>query len=285
MMSDQYELEARLGRVAAQFPYPPTPNITAALRRRATRRATARPRVRWQAALAVGVCVLLLLWPFAAPIRAAVERLLRIGAVEIVVATPVPVPPMPATALPEASTALPEAATALPEAATVPPASDTLELPTQLPARTPALTGATTLADAQRRVPWTIRLPAYPADLGAPDQVFLQDLDGTSLVMLWLEPDTNAPRLSLQILDSDIMARKFLVRDEDAQHTTVGGMDAVWIDVPHVLEYTIPNGGRTLREGRFVEGNVLIWFEDDLTYRLESGLSLDEARRVAESLR
>jgi hypothetical protein len=30
---------------------------------------------------------------------------------------------------------------------------------------------------------------------------------------------------------------------------------------------------------------VLIWVEDDITYRLETGLPLEEARRIAESLR
>jgi hypothetical protein len=35
---------------------------------------------------------------------------------------------------------------------------------------------------------------------------------------------------------------------------------------------------------RLVEGNVLIWFENGLTYRLESDLSLEETVRVAESL-
>ena len=38
-------------------------------------------------------------------------------------------------------------------------------------------------------------------------------------------------------------------------------------------------------EGRFfVPGNVLIWFDGQMTYRLESGLTLAEATRIAESL-
>jgi hypothetical protein len=34
-----------------------------------------------------------------------------------------------------------------------------------------------------------------------------------------------------------------------------------------------------------VNANVLLWTEGDITYRLESSLPLDEARRVAESLK
>ena len=36
------------------------------------------------------------------------------------------------------------------------------------------LAGATTLAEASDGVDFTIRLPTYPADLGPPDQVYLQ---------------------------------------------------------------------------------------------------------------
>jgi hypothetical protein len=35
---------------------------------------------------------------------------------------------------------------------------------------------------------------------------------------------------------------------------------------------------------RLIEGNVLIWTEGDLTYRIETDLSLEEAIRIAESL-
>ena len=34
-----------------------------------------------------------------------------------------------------------------------------------------------------------------------------------------------------------------------------------------------------------VEGHALVWEEGDITYRLETSLSLDEAVKIAESLR
>jgi hypothetical protein len=40
-----------------------------------------------------------------------------------------------------------------------------------------------------------------------------------------------------------------------------------------------------LVEFRLVEGHVLIWADGSLTYRLETELPLDEALRIAESLR
>ena len=35
---------------------------------------------------------------------------------------------------------------------------------------------------------------------------------------------------------------------------------------------------------RLIDGHVLIWTEGNITYRLETSLSLDEALKVAESL-
>src|SRR5262249_32365160 len=48
--------------------------------------------------------------------------------------------------------------------------------------------GETTLAQAQTQVRFPIRLPAYPEDLGAPQRVFLQDLGGAAVVLVWLDP-------------------------------------------------------------------------------------------------
>jgi hypothetical protein len=35
---------------------------------------------------------------------------------------------------------------------------------------------------------------------------------------------------------------------------------------------------------RLIDGNVLIWENNQITYRLETNLELDEAVRIAESL-
>jgi hypothetical protein len=43
-------------------------------------------------------------------------------------------------------------------------------------------------------------------------------------------------------------------------------------------------GERELKLRYLVQGHVLIWAEGGLTYRLESGLLLEEALRIAESL-
>ena len=38
-------------------------------------------------------------------------------------------------------------------------------------------------------------------------------------------------------------------------------------------------------ERRLVEGHVLIWTENNVTYRLETGLPVEQAIKIAESLK
>jgi hypothetical protein len=63
--------------------------------------------------------------------------------------------------------------------------------------------------------------------------------------------------------------------------TTVNGQPAVWAEGPYILR--VRNG--YIDERRLIEGHVLIWKEGDVTYRLETDLSLEEAVKIAESLK
>ena len=51
------------------------------------------------------------------------------------------------------------------------------------------LKGKTSLPAARARVDFPIRLPTYPPDLGSPDGVFLQDINGAVVVLVWLTPE------------------------------------------------------------------------------------------------
>ena len=141
------------------------------------------------------------------------------------------------------------------------------------------LAGETTLEVAQARVPFPIRLPAYPADLGEPDRVFLQE-DGPMVIFAWTDPaDPQKARLSLhQIGPGSVMLGKFepLV----VQETQVNGEYAVWAQGPYLIQLT----NRDYNYRRTVEGNTLIWEENGITYRLESNMSMEETVRLAESL-
>lgn len=134
-------------------------------------------------------------------------------------------------------------------------------------------------------VDFPVGLPAYPAGLGLPDRVYLQTLadsgsEGQVLILVWHYPEQpDEPRLSLSIIDAPFYGIK-QAPVEIILETRVNGQYAYWIQGPHRLQ--LQNGDYT--EWVFVAGNVLLWTNGEITYRLESGLPFVEARRVAESL-
>lgn len=257
-------LERILYETGKDFPYPPTPDIS----RKVTRRASApRPRNLRRLAWAVTILILLVGVLFAVPpVRAKILNFIQVGVVRIFLgptSTPSPAPATPSR-----------------------PASTPVSTPTQAP--TPALlpslldlAGKTTLAEARQQAAFPVRLPAYPSDLGPPDYVFLQNMVSSMVVLVWTKPeDPNQVRLSLDEFGPDaIMAKKMM--PPVLQTTTVNGHLAYWTSGPYLFEFQNGDYGARL----LVEGHALVWEEGDITYRLETGLSLDEAVKIAESLR
>jgi hypothetical protein len=141
--------------------------------------------------------------------------------------------------------------------------------------------GRTTLADAQSKVPYSILLPEYPSDLGAPDHVYIQNMDGPMVILVWLDPAQSKEILmSLHFIpDGSWAVKKF--EPTVIEETQVNGEYAIWTTGPYPMYFS--NGDLQFR--RMVTGHVLIWAGEDVTYRLESDLSLEEAVRIAESLK
>lgn len=241
--------EQQVQQLARHLVYPPTPDLAKTL--------AGQPRLRpgqtrWLApawALLLLLVCLLIGLVSVLPVRAALCHFWQIGVVNIWLAEPTPTP----VATPQ------------------PTPSDQVS-PTEL-------AGATSLAAAQAQISFPIRLPSFPADLGKPDQVYLQDLDGTTVILVWLEEaQPGRVRLSLHQLTSGVVAWKTGV--QRVAETTVNGQPAVWATGPYLL--ALRNGDWEFR--RLVNGHVLIWEEAGITYRLESALSLAEAVQIAESL-
>lgn len=261
-MSELDQLEARLRTAAANFTYPPTPNVAASARRRLTPvqpPLLVRRRLAWVALVVAAILVGLLSVP---QVRAGILEFLQIGAIRIFLVPPTATPVLPTP------TGTPSPATTLRPSPT--PISSLLDL-----------AGETTLEDVQTRAAFPIKLPTYPADLGPPDRVYLQDLDGDFVVLVWLDSDRpEQVRLSLHTIEASSFAgTKF--EPKVIQETTVGGRRAVWAEGPYILRLT--NGDMDVR--RLIEGHVLIWVEGNVTYRLETDLPLDEAVQIAESLK
>lgn len=257
--------EVQLQRLASAFPYPPTPDLAGPVKQRLSppareSRLARSPRGLVWAALVVLLMTLAGL--LAVPqVRAAVLEFLQIGVIRIFLTEPTPSPPPP-TASPGA-----------------PPTATPQPTPTPL-ASILGLAGQTSLAEAQAQLDFSIRLPAYPPDLGAPDEVFLQKLDGLVVVLVWFDPEESGRvRLSLHQLGPGVFGGKG--GPELVQETTVHGQPAYWMRGPYLFQ--LRNGQYEVL--RLVEGNVLVWVEAEITYRLETELPLEEAIRVAESLR
>ena len=257
--------ESRLVETAREFQYPPTPNISRAVRSRMARpRPAAARRLAWAAVLAVLLIGVLMGVP---PTRAAVLEVLQIGVLRIFVAPPTDTPQPTPTARPsEPAATAPVTATRRPTATGAAPLL-TLE-------------GETTLELARQQAGFDIPLPAYPEDLGEPDRVYLQDQGGSVVILVWTVPaDPQRVKLSLHLLAPDTWGvEKF--EPQAVEQTTVNGTLAIWTTGPYPL--VLAGGG--LDFTRMIDGHVLIWVEYSVTYRLETDLTLEEAVRVAESL-
>ena len=271
--------ENRVREMAAEMAYPPTPDIAAGVRKRLSagkrlsggkRRPAAQPwnanRLAWAVAAVLLVAALLLAVPQA---RAAIFEFFQIGDIRIFPADPTVTP------IPEESS----------------PAGAVAPVPTAEPQTLPAfsvadLIGETTLEELEAELGDAVLLPEYPAGISLPDQVYLQDPVGPLGVLVWLEAESADKAwavLHILALDQGAFGAKFHV--ESLKGTEVNGQPAYWVEGLHLLYFYDAEGKVDAQLTRLVEGNTLIWTVDDVTYRLETVLTLEEAVRMAESLR
>jgi hypothetical protein len=199
------------------------------------------------------------------PARAAIIEFIQIGVVRIFRAEPTPLAP-PNQEIP--STEVPVTATPVP---TSQPLIPILE----------KLAGEMTLEEAQKAVNYPILLPSYPADLGQPDRVFVQEAEGKMTILVWIDPlKPSQVLMSLHLIPAGSWA---IDKFDPAlvQETRVNGQRAIWAVGPYPLRLR----NSDLQYMRLIEGHVLIWTDGDLTYRLETESSVEDAIKVAESLK
>jgi hypothetical protein len=176
-------------------------------------------------------------------IRAQVQRWLQIGVIQIVVEEP-----------------------------TITPIS--LPFPSYLD-----LAGETTLEAAREQVSFPIRLPEA---LGAPDHVYVQDIEGDLVILVWLDPaQPLLPRYLMYQIDTNFWGIKVA---DTIRETRVNDQRAVWVQGEHVLEFA-QDGEVTALHARLIESPVLIWTEGDITYRLEGNAPMETVVDIAETLR
>lgn len=302
-MSEQRPLdpfEQRLRDAAQRLEYPSTPDIAGTVRERLRQDAGhGARRISGRRLVGAGLAFALLLAALLAvpQVRAAIVEILRLGAVQFVYPTVTPLAPTkpPAPIVSNAPTARSTATSALPTATVAPS-------PTVSPGLSlTGLRGETTLEALRPKLPFQLRLPGYPANLGPPDRVFLQELGGPIAMLAWVDrANRDQPGLTLYEMGQGVAAEKMMGAETRMQETTVNGNPAVWVTGPHLFDFLDRGAGPDFSGRRRVTGNVLIWTQnvgppsqpnvtpvvtDQVTYRLESNLPLEEAIKVAESLR
>lgn len=151
-----------------------------------------------------------------------------------------------------------------------------------------------TLAEAQARVPFRIRVPHVP-DLGPPDAVYLRTGNfAEQVTLLWrARPGLpGAARTGVGLLLSEFRASvdrdvldKVLPEGSTLQPVRVKGGEGFWIaGAPHEV-LLVDENGNVLPDTVRLAGNVLLWEQGDLTLRIEADITKERALGIAASAR
>jgi hypothetical protein len=253
------ELERALRELGPRYPYPPTPNLAVAVRRRIVARPVTPVRrlTLWRdpRRLALAAAIVLVLGGAAALInptsRDAIAHFFHVRGVIVSRVSP------------------------LPSLSPVPPLN---------------LGRRATMADAQSAVSFTIRVPA---ELGAPDAVYLDSEVPGGEVALAYTPRPGIPlvkQTGLGVLITEFrgdLIPGFLSKEvgpsTTLEETSVNGDPGWWIaGEPHLVFVQV--GGTDQQVSLRMAANTLIWEHGGVTYRIESSLSKADAFRIAAGL-
>ena len=133
-----------------------------------------------------------------------------------------------------------------------------------------------------------------PPALGAPATAFVGEPADDAVTLVWA-PDEDLPTVGHTGLGALLtrfggtvdrpLVEKQVTPTTTVTPTTVDGQNAFWITgAPHAFAYLDSRGRIRPDSTRLVGGNTLLWADGRVTYRLETGLDLDRARALAESL-
>jgi hypothetical protein len=140
------------------------------------------------------------------------------------------------------------------------------------------------------RAGFAVRLPADPAVVGSPT-AFVNRSGIVSVV--WPSgddlPATTDSSVGLLLTEfrgtvDDAVITKIIDSGTRVAPVAVGAFQGYWISgAPHFYRYTTPDGVEVEDSRRWV-GDALIWYDGELTYRIETSLGREAAIRIAESL-
>jgi hypothetical protein len=123
--------------------------------------------------------------------------------------------------------------------------------------------------------------PRVPSVLGEPEEVWVNEQPSVPVVALVFgEVVLYQVRAGL---DERTVIGKF-TEGAAVRRVRVGDSDGLWIDSLHAVVYLDPAGEPLIDLVRLA-GPVLLWQIGDITFRLEADVPVEEAVRIAESLR
>jgi len=152
-----------------------------------------------------------------------------------------------------------------------------------------------TMDEVIRTVPFDVALPTDDA-ASEPDEIYLNQRSGVIVVGLLYEasdelPEIGSTGVGMLVLEIDsanagiFFVKKTVVGGGEVEMTSINGSTAYWIEdgiltVAPVEGLMLDPPGMDSRRS----GNVLIWSDGDVTYRLETDLPINDAVRIAGSL-
>ncbi len=163
--------------------------------------------------------------------------------------------------------------------------------PTLSPGPAPDLGPLVSLAEAERQAGFEVLLPALP-ELARPDEVHVQPLFISEQVFLLYRarpglPAADATGVGLLVSEfragvDEAFYKKVSTGTGSVEFVMVNGEPGYWIQGLHEVSYLDQNGV-PVQDSTRIAGSVLLWERGDITLRLETGLSLEEALRIARS--
>lgn len=152
----------------------------------------------------------------------------------------------------------------------------------------------TTLEAAMKTAPFDVVVPSDPM-IGEPEEIYLNQRSGVTVAgMLWQASD-ELPEIGLTGVGMLLLEIESDDDDVIFVKKAIGGGEFNTAMINNAPGYWIENGVLTVEpmEGLMLDllepemrrsGNVLIWSDGEVTYRLETSLPMEDAVQIAESL-
>lgn len=137
-----------------------------------------------------------------------------------------------------------------------------------------------TLAQAEQALGFEIALP--DAETATPARILLQDYGAVKAAAIFLE---QPGRGGFVLFETSAFAGKGLAQGSSDEPVEGFEGEAYWLQGLRIVQYESPDGRVVEESVRATDANTLVWTHDGHVFRLEGGLSQEEAVLIARSLR